>query len=64
MRTTCNNTCVIVVIQTIAIGIYKGSRTANATWRDVACGCLSFDIIGNAIVVAVEVQPICNAITV
>ena len=64
MRTTCDHTCIKVVVQSIEIGINKCSRSTLSTRCDVVLGRLSFYIIGNTIAVAVEVVMVKDSITI
>ena len=58
------NARIIRVIQTIAVGIHKRRRATDTAWCDVVRGRLSFDVIGDAVVVAVKIQLIDDAVTI
>ena len=61
---TGNDAGVKVVIQTIAVGVDKRRSPTDAAWRDVVGGCLSFDIVRDAIVVTVDVQVVKDSVAI
>ena len=61
-RVTTDHSCIEVIIQAIAIGINEVGTLP--TGRDETCCCLRFHIIGDAVVVAVDVEAIYDAVTI
>ena len=63
-RAQFSDPAVVPVVQSIFIGIDERLCSTNAAWRDVVLRGLCFDVIGNPVVITIDVKRVDDAVLV